>query len=228
MSGCREPTCEAFICKSGTHLKDNAESIKCGVPGFMGFASGVLPGKNCDPEGDQGTCCDEGRGPESCFDMQCPEGWILKTNAASLRCKADVCTASDDKETCCVKQKCPGAISFDYGSKQKECAKVGSPVVAAASKCYDEDNCDAMTDCYAREACKHDDMTDECKDKLRVCSIKPGGTIYSSYTHSKTSTHCSHGDCTKTQESHSSGIRENHCDPDVNSDVTADATCPAD
>mmetsp|Transcript_35162 Transcript_35162/g.88608 ORF Transcript_35162/g.88608 Transcript_35162/m.88608 type:complete len:97 (-) Transcript_35162:144-434(-) len=67
---------------------------------------------------------------------------------------------------------------MDYGAKQGTCDKGGSIVVAATTACWDEPDCDSMTKCFSREACKHHDMTDECHDELKVCRIKPGGTIY--------------------------------------------------
>jgi len=228
MGSCRTANCDGFICKAGTHPKPNPASIRCGVPGGpLSLFGGMFPGQACDPEGDQGTCCDSGNYPARCTSMQCPGGYTLKSGAYGIKCKTATCTVDDDRDTCCDQAKCPGAITFDYGDKQEECAAVGDPVWAAASECYDEDNCQAMTDCYARVACKHSKMKDSCSDRLSVCVIKPGGTVYSSWSHSSSSSHCSNGDCTHQQTSASGGITSSQCDPNNNPDSHSAATCPS-
>mmetsp|Transcript_62324 Transcript_62324/g.200959 ORF Transcript_62324/g.200959 Transcript_62324/m.200959 type:complete len:539 (-) Transcript_62324:45-1661(-) len=218
MSACREPTCEAFFCKAGSHLKDNPEDIKCGVPGFLGPFGGLSPGKACDPEGDQATCCDDGPAPANCLTLVCPGGYQLKTYAAGYHCKGPACDPVEDRDTCCSKAVCDGAAVFDYGSKKDECAAVGEPVWDSATACWKETDCAEYIKCLRIEACKHSKMTDTCSDHLKICHVKRGGTIYSHNTHSKSSSHCSNGDCTHTSESHTSGITH-PCDTDANKDA---------
>jgi len=215
MRSCRKATCEAFACAAGTHLKANAASIRCTGQG----------GDSCDTSADQSTCCDSGPGKAPCNTWTCPSGYNPKINAASLTCAGTSCSADADRDTCCDKANCPGAITFDYRDKQGQCAAVGSVVTAGASKCYNEQGCAAMTACYAKEACKHKDMSKECASKLRICAIKPGGTIYSHHYSGSTSSHCSNGNCATSSHSTQGGISSDQCDTNVNSDAHSVSVC---
>lgn len=222
MSACREPVCEAFICKTGSHLKDNPGSIKCGVPVALGFLSGALPGKACDPEADQSTCCLDGPAPAKCTTMQCPFGYELRSHAVSHTCKIEVCDPDGDRDECCVKSKCAGGITFDYQDMQEECAAVPEPLYAGAYECYEEEGCEAITKCYRKKACDHSKMSDKCRDKLRVCA--PGKVVYSHWSRSSSSSHCSNGDCKQTSSHESGGITE-ACNTDQNPGAKGVETC---
>lgn len=156
-------------------FKANSDSINC--------SSGA-----CDPVQDQQACCENGDSKAPCSSMICPAGYSPKGFSASIACAGSICGAVD-RDTCCNKQACEGTITFDYGSpsKQDQCTKKSSIAIDATMACYDASDCASMTRCFAREACKHRDMSQECASSLKVCRVKAGSNILSATATSSSS-----------------------------------------
>merc|ERR1719510_747254 len=120
--------------------------------------------------------------------MKCPPGTVNRIKALGktdensggamkLLCSSDNCTELRDVGMCCRTAICSGGIDFDYQDKQELCGSFAEPLYEAAHACYRQKNCSAMTKCFANTACKHMDMSNECRNKLRVCSIAPGSNV---------------------------------------------------
>lgn len=163
MPACHVATCDAYVCSGGRTKKESAYGIRC-------------KGAACDAS-DQTTCCTSVPAAKAkCTSMDCPEGYRLKPDAASLECEASHCSIAADSGTCCEKPICPGAVALDFGDKQDECSKIAGPMVSNAAKsCYTKTDCAEMIKCYASKVCFDSDMIDSCQVKLSVCGIKPSG-----------------------------------------------------